>query len=138
MSTLPAPGPTWRPPVALVAVAWGLLVGLTLVAHEHRAARLALTVCALINAGMFLAVLPGGMAYQGEVDAARARGESGAWPEDYSHLSPAARLRFTLRGLGGALLIGSCAHVLLPFAALADVMGVAPARIDAWLTRRRG
>ncbi|MFO0626557.1 MAG: hypothetical protein U0325_13165 [Polyangiales bacterium] len=137
MSALPPPGPSWRPPVALFAAAWGVLVGLSLVAHEHRAVRLALALCALLNAGMFVSALPGGMAYQLAVDAARARGESGPWPEDYSHLSPAARWRFTLRGLVSALLIGSCAHVLLPFAVLADVVGVAPARIDAWLTRRR-
>jgi hypothetical protein len=128
----------WHPPVVLVAVAWGILAGLTLVAREHPVARWALGVCAVINSGMFLVTLPGGMAYQGAVDAARARGEAGPWPEDYSHLSPAARWRFTLRGLGSAVLLGSCAHVLLPFAALADLFGVAPARIDAWLTGRRG
>lgn len=138
MSSLPAPGPSWHPPVVLVAVAWGLLAGLALAAVDHPAARWALVVCAVIDLGMFVGSLPGGMAYQGQVNAARARGESGPWPEDYSHLSPVARWRFTLRGLGGALRIGSCAHVLLPFAALADILGVAPARIDAWLTRRRG
>ncbi len=135
MSTLPSPGPMWRPPVVLVAVAWGLLA---LGALEHPVARWALGVCAVIDLGMFVGSLPGGMAYQGQVDAARTRGESGPWPEDYSHLSPAARWRFTLRGLGSASLLGSCAHVLLPFAALADIFGVAPARIDAWLTGRRG
>lgn len=124
--------------MALVAVAWGLLAGLVLLASAHPVARWALRVCALIDLGIFLGALPGGMAYQGEVDAARARGESGPWPEDYAHLRPAARWRFTRRGLGGAALLGSCAHVLLPFAALADIAGVAPARIDAWLTGRRG
>jgi hypothetical protein len=128
----------WHPPVALVAVAWGILVALGLIALDHRVARWALAVCALIDLGMFLGALPRGMAYPGAVDAARARGESGAWPEDYSHLSPVARWRFTLRGLGSAALLGSCAHALLPFAALADIVGVAPARIDAWLTGRRG
>ncbi len=124
--------------MALVAVAWGIFVALTLVALEHPIARWAWGVCALLDLGMLLGALPGGMAYQGEVDAARARGESGPWPEDYSHLDPAARLRFTLRGLGSAMLLGSCAHVLLPFAGLAGLLGVAPARIDAWLTGRRG
>jgi hypothetical protein len=137
MSTLPARGPVWHPPVLLVAAAWGLLAGLSVVAVEHRVARWVWAICALVDAGMFLISLPGGAAYQEQVGAARARGETGAWPEDFSHLSPAARWRFTLRGLGTAALLGSCAHLLLPFAALADLVGFAPARIDRWLTRRR-